>query len=30
VVKRAAGSWYVPKLFGPGTKKVVRFLMRFA
>lgn len=30
VVKRAAGSWYMPKLFGPGTRRIVRFLLRFA
>lgn len=30
VIKRAASSWYVPKLFGDRTKAVVRFLMRFA
>lgn len=28
--KRAAGSFYTDKLFGPTTKKIVRFLMRFA
>ncbi|WPZ34789.1 FAD-dependent oxidoreductase [Thalassobaculum sp. OXR-137] len=30
VVKRAAGSWYVPKLFSARTRRIVRFLMRFA
>lgn len=30
VVKRAASSWYVPKLFSDRTRAVVRFLMRFA
>ncbi len=30
VVKRAAGSWYAPKLFSDRTKRIVRFLMRFA
>jgi len=30
VVKRAAGSWYVPKLFSERTRRIVRFLMRFA
>jgi len=30
IIKRAASSWYVPKLFGDRTKAVVRFLMRFA
>ena len=30
VVKRAAGSWYAPKLFSAGTRRIVRFLMRFA
>ncbi|MDF1792120.1 MAG: FAD-dependent oxidoreductase [Thalassobaculaceae bacterium] len=30
VVKRAAGSWYVPKLFSTRTRRIVRFLMRFA
>jgi len=26
--KRAAGSFYLPKLFSPGTKKLVRLLAR--
>lgn len=30
VIRRAAGSWYVPTLFGDRTKAVVRFLMRFS
>jgi pyruvate/2-oxoglutarate dehydrogenase complex dihydrolipoamide dehydrogenase (E3) component len=30
ISKRAASSWYVPKLFGDRTRAVVRFLMRFA
>ena len=30
VVKRAAGSWYAPKLFGDRMKRLVRFLLRFA
>ena len=30
IVKRAAGSWYVPKLFSARTKCIVRFLMRFS
>ena len=30
VLKRAASSWYVPRLFGDRTRAVVRFLMRFA
>jgi pyruvate/2-oxoglutarate dehydrogenase complex dihydrolipoamide dehydrogenase (E3) component len=30
IVKRAAGSWYVPKLFSDRTKSIVRFLMRFS
>lgn len=30
VVKRAAGSWYVPKLFSSRTRRIVRFLMRFS
>lgn len=30
IVKRAAGSWYVPKLFSDRTKCIVRFLMRFS
>ncbi|MCF7820907.1 MAG: FAD-dependent oxidoreductase [Mariprofundaceae bacterium] len=30
VNKRIAGSFYVEKLFSEGTKKVVRFLMRFS
>ncbi|WP_281685228.1 dihydrolipoyl dehydrogenase family protein [Thalassobaculum salexigens] len=30
VAKRAAGSWYVPKLFSARTRRIVRFLMRFA
>lgn len=30
VVKRAAGSWYAPKLFNARTRRIVRFLMRFA
>ncbi len=29
VNKRAAGSFYTPKLFGEGTKKLVRFLAKF-
>jgi pyruvate/2-oxoglutarate dehydrogenase complex dihydrolipoamide dehydrogenase (E3) component len=27
--KRAAGNYFLPKLFGPGTKRLVRFLARF-
>jgi len=27
--KRAAGSYYTEKLFGEGTKRLVRFLARF-
>lgn len=30
VVRRAASSWYGPKLFTERTRKIVRFLMRFA
>lgn len=30
VGKRAAASWYVPKLFGDRTRGLVRFLLRFA
>lgn len=30
VVKRAAGSWYMPKLFSSRTRRIVRFLMRFS
>lgn len=30
VSKRAAGAWYTASLFSDRTKKVVRFLMRFA
>ncbi|NQW09111.1 MAG: FAD-dependent oxidoreductase [Alphaproteobacteria bacterium] len=30
VVRRAASSWYVPKLFSERTRKIVRFIMRFA
>jgi pyruvate/2-oxoglutarate dehydrogenase complex dihydrolipoamide dehydrogenase (E3) component len=30
IVKRAAGSWYTPKLFGERTRMIVRFLLRFA
>jgi pyruvate/2-oxoglutarate dehydrogenase complex dihydrolipoamide dehydrogenase (E3) component len=30
VSKRAAGSYYTPKLFSERTKKLVRFLMRFS
>jgi len=30
VNKRAAGSYYTPKLFSERTKKIVRFLLRFA
>jgi pyruvate/2-oxoglutarate dehydrogenase complex dihydrolipoamide dehydrogenase (E3) component len=29
VGKRAAGSWYTPKLFSEKTRKIVRFLMKF-
>jgi pyruvate/2-oxoglutarate dehydrogenase complex dihydrolipoamide dehydrogenase (E3) component len=29
VTKRAAGSYYVPKLFGERTRKIVRFLAKF-
>lgn len=29
VSKRAAGSWYTPKLFSPRTRAIVRFLARF-
>jgi pyruvate/2-oxoglutarate dehydrogenase complex dihydrolipoamide dehydrogenase (E3) component len=28
--KRLAGSWYAPKLFSERTRRIVRFLMRFA
>ncbi len=27
--KRAAGNYFLPKLFGPGTKRLVRLLARF-
>lgn len=27
--KRAAGNFYTPSLFGPGTRRLVRFLARF-
>jgi hypothetical protein len=30
VSKRAAGSYYVPKLFSERTRKIVRFLLKFA
>ena len=30
VSKRAAGSYYAPKLFSDRTRKLVRFLMRFS
>lgn len=30
VIRRASGSWYVPKLFSDRTRAIVRFLMRFA
>ncbi len=30
IVRRAAGSWYIPTLFSDRTRAVVRFLMRFA
>jgi pyruvate/2-oxoglutarate dehydrogenase complex dihydrolipoamide dehydrogenase (E3) component len=30
VSKRAAGSYYMPKLFSERTRKIVRFLLRFA
>ncbi len=30
VSKRAAGSFFTPKLFSPRTRKIVRFLMKFA
>ena len=30
VSKRAAGSYYTDTLFGPRTRRLVRFLMRFA
>ena len=29
VGKRAAGSYYTPKLFSEKTKKIVRFLLKF-
>ena len=29
VNKRAAGSFFIPKLTGPGVKKLVKFLSRF-
>jgi len=29
VGKRAAGSWYVPRLFSERTRKIVRFLQKF-
>jgi pyruvate/2-oxoglutarate dehydrogenase complex dihydrolipoamide dehydrogenase (E3) component len=29
VSKRAAGSYYTPKLFGPGTRRFVGFIQRF-
>ena len=28
--KRVAGAWYTPSLFGEKTRKLVRFLLRFA
>jgi pyruvate/2-oxoglutarate dehydrogenase complex dihydrolipoamide dehydrogenase (E3) component len=27
--KRAAGSWYTPRLFTPRTRRIVRFVQRF-
>ena len=30
VSKRVAGAWYTPSLFSERTRKIVRFLMRFA
>jgi pyruvate/2-oxoglutarate dehydrogenase complex dihydrolipoamide dehydrogenase (E3) component len=30
VSKRVAGAWYTPSLFSEKTRKIVRFLMRFA
>ncbi|MCR9256619.1 MAG: FAD-dependent oxidoreductase [Alphaproteobacteria bacterium] len=30
VNKRAAGSWYTPKLFNERTRKIVRFLLKFS
>jgi len=30
VAKRAAGSWFTPKLFSERTRRIVRFLMRFS
>ncbi|MDH3228703.1 MAG: FAD-dependent oxidoreductase [Alphaproteobacteria bacterium] len=29
VGKRAAGTWYIPKLFNERTRKIVRFLQKF-
>jgi pyruvate/2-oxoglutarate dehydrogenase complex dihydrolipoamide dehydrogenase (E3) component len=29
ISKRAAGSYYTPKLFGPGTRRLVGFIQRF-
>jgi pyruvate/2-oxoglutarate dehydrogenase complex dihydrolipoamide dehydrogenase (E3) component len=29
VGKRAAGTWYIPKLFSERTRKIVRFLQKF-
>ncbi len=29
ISKRAAGSFYTPRVFGPGMKRLVRFLARF-
>jgi pyruvate/2-oxoglutarate dehydrogenase complex dihydrolipoamide dehydrogenase (E3) component len=29
VSKRAAGTWYIPKLFSERTRKIVRFLQKF-
>lgn len=29
ISKSVAGTYYTPKLFGPGTRKLVRFLARF-
>ena len=30
VGKRAAGSYYTPSLFSDRTRRIVRFLLRFA
>lgn len=30
ISKRVAGAWYTPSLFGEKTRKLVRFLLKFA